>query len=547
MIHRLLTGSAFALVAAAVTLPVSALQVETVEYDYWLQQNARDKTGVVRLDRLITNPERVEPDGADPSYRWTGTTASTGFQTATFIDPEFVITSAATLLDFGEMTIQIGSEVYQSTDWWVPSSAFANTTQAGNNLAIIRLDRPVTDPNIKIYDIYRGESPLNADTNIVSFGSLNGLDGSRPAGIRREVTNKLDVTFLPQLSESGEILALDLDLDAGLIEQAIETWNRENPFDQFNWQRDGPGILEGSATADDSGAVAFVDGLIAGIAGASFSVNSPQLNQTVSLFTDVSEYADDIDFLLDRGNWIFDDDFRFVPTTPGGWERARLGFSMNYVRAETRADPTRMRLDDTDSFPFAIPAPATLMADGELDLGVLADLSAVSDATAIDEIAEYTIFVLAQLAASGVYPEDAIFSEQAGNLGIFHNASSSDYTDLPAGAPGSTGPITPGDLDLDGDVDSDDLNTLLANWETDQSAFVASTVFEDMPLFKGDIDGTLFIDINDLTILLTYWTGQLTQSDIQAIEDATGLNVVPEPATLALLSLGGLTLLRRRR
>lgn len=546
MIHRLLTGSAFALVAAAVTLPVSALQVESVEYDYWLQQNALDKTGVVRLDRLITNPQRVEPDGADPFYTTSGVTSSSGFQTATFIDPEFVITSAATLLDYGEMTIQIGTEVYTSTDWWMPSSAFANTTQAGNNLTIIRLDRPVTDPNIQIYDIYRGDSPLDADTNIVSFGSLNGLDGSRPAGIRREVTNKLDVTFLPQLSESGEILALDLDLDAGLIEQAIETWNEENPFDQFNWQRDGARILEGSATADDSGAVAFVDGLIAGISGASFTVNSPQLNQTVSLFTDVSEYADDIDFLLDRSNWIFDDAFRLVPTTPGGWERARLGFSMNYVRAEKRADPTRMRLDDTDFFPFAIPAPATLVADGELDLSLLTDLSAVSDSTAIDEIAEYTIFVLAQIAASGVYP-NATLSEQAGNLGIFHDASSSDYTDLPAGAPGSIGPITPGDLDLDGDVDSDDLSILLANWETDQSAFVASNVFEEMPLFKGDIDGTLFIDISDLTILLTYWTGQLTQSDIQAIEAATGLNVVPEPATLALLSLGGLTLLRRRR
>ena len=195
------------------------------------------------------------------------------------------------------------------------------------------------------------------------------------------------------------------------------------------------------------------------------------------------------------------------------------------------------------SNPIANEDPSALTADP-----LTTDTSSVQalSPSVEDYVTQYTFYVLSQLAASDAY-SDAQIDLLQDNQGIFNGSPSEDYTSAAPGTPGSGGPILPGDLDLDGDVDSEDLATLLANWETDQSAFVDSVLAADMPLFKGDIDGNLYIDINDLTIQLSFWTGELTQADILAIEQATGLDVVPEPATLALLSLGGLALLRRRR
>ena len=72
-------------------------------------------------------------------------------------------------------------------------------------------------------------------------------------------------------------------------------------------------------------------------------------------------------------------------------------------------------------------------------------------------------------------------------------------------------------IDKDGDVDEFDLGFLLANWQI-------GTLWEE-----GNFDGDLDVDEFDLGLLLSNWT------------------VTPEPATLGLLLLGGLALVRRRR
>jgi len=85
----------------------------------------------------------------------------------------------------------------------------------------------------------------------------------------------------------------------------------------------------------------------------------------------------------------------------------------------------------------------------------------------------------------------------------------------------------PGDANLDSFVDDDDLAIVLANW-TGPSGTGRTWSHGD---FNGD--GAVFDD--DLSVLLANWTGP-----------PPGGAAVPEPATLALLGLGGLSVLRRR-
>ena len=86
-----------------------------------------------------------------------------------------------------------------------------------------------------------------------------------------------------------------------------------------------------------------------------------------------------------------------------------------------------------------------------------------------------------------------------------------------------------GDLNGDGFVGIADLNIVLGVWNQNVTAG---------DLLSGDPSGDGFVGIDDLNTILGNWNAGTPPANSAA---------VPEPATLALLGLGGIAMLRRRR
>jgi hypothetical protein len=84
----------------------------------------------------------------------------------------------------------------------------------------------------------------------------------------------------------------------------------------------------------------------------------------------------------------------------------------------------------------------------------------------------------------------------------------------------------PGDANRDGYVNDDDLALLLTSWKLTGQAWG-----------NGDFNADSIVNDDDLALLLTNWK--------QGTPPAG--NLVPEPATLSLIGLGAMALIRRRR
>ena len=92
-------------------------------------------------------------------------------------------------------------------------------------------------------------------------------------------------------------------------------------------------------------------------------------------------------------------------------------------------------------------------------------------------------------------------------------------------------PTLTGDLDGDGDVDNADIGLAAGNF--------TGTSGTGMSYSDGDMDGDGDVDNADIGLVAGAFTGAMSSGSPSA--------VVPEPATLSLLALGGLAVLRRRK
>jgi len=95
----------------------------------------------------------------------------------------------------------------------------------------------------------------------------------------------------------------------------------------------------------------------------------------------------------------------------------------------------------------------------------------------------------------------------------------------------------PGDINADGLVNLTDLGILAGNWGSTNGWWL-----------KGDMNQDLLVDLTDLGILAGAWgaTGLSGEAGLDGSVPLAAL-AIPEPASLALLGLAGLALLKRTR
>ena len=95
--------------------------------------------------------------------------------------------------------------------------------------------------------------------------------------------------------------------------------------------------------------------------------------------------------------------------------------------------------------------------------------------------------------------------------------------------------LSPGDLDVDGDVDAADRTILTVNWSGATRRGDSHLRFPD-----GDFDGDGDVDSADATTLVSSWTGALQAKPVASIPE-------PLPLTLGLISVFYFLWLRNAR
>ncbi len=510
---------------------VRAIQTQALQYDYWLQDQGSDHKGVVRLDYFEWE---VEPEVEEVDDGQGGTTfvftpgvpfaTSAGFQTATAIDPEFLITTALPQMGNGLFQITVEGTRHTIFDWWTIGGEFAQAAYNPGNLFILRLLNPLP-ASIPVVPLPpSGFNAREQDVEVVSFGpiqlgqpGINGEEGDGDddgeggfaGGIRRSGFNRFDVRELNELLTAETMLVMDQDQWPPNIGDSFD----QSPFgtDGFDSDRDLPVVLEATLDGNDAGGAAIVDGFLAGLANATYTIQTEETKQiprTISLFTDLEIWSDDVAELLDRSAWSPDSTGLgiMMPASPEGWEKALNGFDIEFFRENGMILPDDMAELPSEAPPIMAPVPSS-------------NAPSVPTMTSEQAAVATTLAHFLELQEQEPFGPEAQIGLPIGGTGMFLNGATFDYNSAGSGAippfdfsgVGDLGEVEFGlliDFNRDGEIDGADIDVLYGHVgeQIGSTTAVLDAMFDltlDTVVDRGDVDmlvhdvfGTDYGDLN---------------------------------------------------
>lgn len=184
---------------------------------------------------------------------------ASAYSTAILIAPQYVLTVAHAVTPYGWFQYDIGGHIYRAQQWWTPAQYTEDSVIDGKDIAIVKLDRPVTtqSPNIPIMPYanvttpdYRAGQPNGGQQfSMLGYGQTNPDTLVPPTffsgGQLRYATNKFDVPF----SSAGY---LDADL---YLNYDLSSPNSVS----------SSGAYEGMILPGDSGGPAIINNTVVGL------------------------------------------------------------------------------------------------------------------------------------------------------------------------------------------------------------------------------------------------------------------------------------------
>lgn len=196
-----------------------------------------------------------------------------------------------------------------------------------------------------------------------------------------------------------------------------------------------------------------------------------------------------------------------------------LSFELNLDTVGTLYNHSLESADDAAPNPAAVTSFPALGADSHVAFGerIGGNLASPSGSFTLS-----TAGPLPSVAYNGMVARITVLNDAAATIDGTVYISTDGVNQIPILFTTQVGIV--GDLDNDGFVGITDLNLVLSSWNATVS-----------PGDPADPSGDQFIGIEDLNVVLGNWNAGTPPAA-----------VVPEPATLGLIALGGMALLRRR-